>query len=125
MKRKGNILEQTASNQNIILAWMDVCKNRHNSPNAVERFASYEENLERNLNEVQEIIINGNWTDIKYKRFQRVECGKKRDISFNDSVRDSVILIHTAALKIAACLSAENAWLNFCPNMRVMNQSMF
>ena len=64
MKRKGNILEQTASNQNIILAWMDVCKNRHNSPNAVERFASYEENLERNLNEVQEIIINGNWTDI-------------------------------------------------------------
>lgn len=108
MKRIGNITDKTASNQNIILAWMDVCKNRHNSPNAVERFASYEENLERNLNEVQEIIINGNWTDIKYKRFQRVECGKKRDISFNDSVRDSVIqhaLAQTAGqILIKSCI---------------------
>lgn len=108
MKRKGNILEQTASSQNIIMAWINVCKNRHNSPKAVERFSLFEQDLERNLNEVQDIIVNGNWTNIKYKHFQRVQCGKVREISFNDSVRDSVIqhaLAQTAGrILIKSCI---------------------
>lgn len=108
MKRKSNILEQTASSQNIIMAWINVCKNRHNSQKAVERFSLFEQDLERNLNEVQDIIVNGNWTDIKYKHFQRVQCGKVREISFNDSVRDSVIqhaLAQTAGrILIKSCI---------------------
>ncbi len=72
------------------------------------RFAEYEIDLERNLNEVQEIISSGEWNGISYKRFQRVQCGKIRDIAFNDSIRDSIIqhaLAQTAgSILIKSCI---------------------
>ena len=97
MKRKGNILEQTASNQNIILAWLNARRKVHeysekkSCQKTAARYLAYEVELEKNLNEVQEIVLSGEWHGIFYKRFKHVECGKMRDIAFNDSVRDSVI----------------------------------
>lgn len=108
MKRIGNITDKTASNQNIILAWLDVCKNRHSSKNAKERICEFEKNLEANLNNVQQIILSGEWNDIKYRKFQSVQCGKVRDIAWNPSIRDAVIqhaLAHTAGrILIKSCI---------------------
>ena len=113
MKRKGNILEQTASNQNIILAWLNARRKVHeysekkSCQKTAARYLAYEVELEKNLNEVQEIVLSGEWHGIFYKRFKHVECSKMRDIAFNDSVRDSVIqyaLNQTAGVPMAKTL---------------------
>ena len=91
MKRKGNILERTAANQNIILAWINASKNQHSSKSSERRFSAFMENLDVNLTNVQDVILSGVWTGIKYNCFQSLQCGKVRDIAWNASVRDSVI----------------------------------
>ena len=91
MKRKGNILQEAASDLNVILAWREALRNKHHSVSAKKRFRDFEADLVTNLQDVQNIILTGDWNVCEYRNKKCVQCGKVRNIDYNPSVRDSVI----------------------------------
>lgn len=91
MRRIGNLLDKTASRENVIAAVHESLKRRTKDNELrrnAERFLS---DFDNNVDKVCDIIRTGNWTISHYRSFTRVEHGKVRKIDWNPSFIDNVI----------------------------------
>lgn len=105
MHRIGNMLEQTASTDNIRYAVKEALRHR-SKKNALTRNASvFLTNFDENVEEIRQALLTGNIGTITYNTFYKCENGKVRKIDWNPSFRDNVIqhaLFNTVGKRIIA-----------------------
>lgn len=94
MKRIGHLTERTASAENICGAWNDSVKRKPKSRKRLAQMAKFAEDLPSSLSKIQRIVETGDW-DISsgdYKTFYRWQCNKLREICWNTSYVNNVVM---------------------------------
>jgi len=94
MKRIGHLTELTASPENIYGAWKDSMKRKPKNRLRRSQVKAFNADLPASLSEVQNIIQTGEWnmTPDDYGFFTRPQCGKIRDICWNKSYLNNVVM---------------------------------
>ena len=94
MKRIGHLTELTASPENIYGAWKDSMKRKPKNRLRRSQVKAFNADLPASLSEVQNIIQTGVWnmTSVDYGFFTRPQCGKTREICWNKSYLNNVVM---------------------------------
>jgi hypothetical protein len=94
MKRKGHLIETTASAANVYLGWRESRKRKPKNQRRREEMKRFKDNLLVSLNNVQYAIETGEWnmSADDYGLFYRWQCGKLREICYNKSYFNNVVM---------------------------------
>ncbi len=94
MKRKGHLIEKTASALNVYVGWLESCRRKPKNRKRMEEVKQFKDNLLESLNNVQRAIETGDWkmSAKDYGLFFRWQCGKLREICYNRSFFNNVVM---------------------------------